>query len=136
MALNLFWGCLHQKLAFHFWRSIVSHSFEVGWHHSSPRGLDGQELSALGGNGHQGRGHGIWNVDGQGQDVGMHRLQSDPGTSYFSVFSLDGAVNGILVFVLGNLEVHMHSHFWWCPAPLEHSIHQQGKHPFSPGQRR
>ena len=32
----------------------------------------------------------------------------DPGASYFSVFSLDRAVNGILRFVLGNLEVHMH----------------------------
>ena len=32
----------------------------------------------------------------------------DPGASYFSVFSLDGAVNGILRFVLGYLEVHMH----------------------------
>ena len=57
----------------------------------------------------------------------------DPGASYCSIFSLDGAVNGILRFVLQNLEVHMHSRFWWCPAPLEHSIHQQGKHPFSPG---
>ena len=32
----------------------------------------------------------------------------DPGASYFSVFSLDGAVKGILRFVLGNLEMPMH----------------------------
>ena len=32
----------------------------------------------------------------------------DPGASYFSVFSLDGAVNGILRFVLGKLEVPTH----------------------------
>ena len=32
----------------------------------------------------------------------------DPGASYFSIFSVDGAVNGILRFVLGNLEVHTH----------------------------
>lgn len=34
----------------------------------------------------------------------------DPGASYFSVFSVDGAVNGILRFVLGKLEVHTHGH--------------------------
>ena len=34
----------------------------------------------------------------------------DLGASYFSVFSLDGAVNGILRFVLGNVEVHTHGH--------------------------
>ena len=32
----------------------------------------------------------------------------DPGASYFSVFSLGGAVNGILGFVLRNLEVDMY----------------------------
>ena len=32
----------------------------------------------------------------------------DPGASYFSVFSLDGAVIGILRFVLGKLEVPTH----------------------------
>ena len=40
----------------------------------------------------------------------------EPGASYFSILSLDGAVNGILRFVLGNLEVHMHGHCLVVPC--------------------
>ena len=40
----------------------------------------------------------------------------DPGASYFSVFSPDGAVNGILRFVLGNLEVHTRGRYPVVPC--------------------
>ena len=40
----------------------------------------------------------------------------DLGASYFSVFSPDGAVNGILRFVLGNLEVHTRGRYPVVPC--------------------
>ena len=51
---------------------------------------------------------GMWMV--RAEMLACTGFTHDPGASYFSVFSLDGAVNGILRFVLGNLEVHMHGH--------------------------
>ena len=46
----------------------------------------------------------------------------DPGASYFSIFSLDGAVTGILRFVLENLEVQLHGRCLVvsCPSGTQH----------------
>lgn len=43
----------------------------------------------------------------RGEMCGCTGCTGDPGASCFSLFSLDRAVNVILMFVLGNLKVHL-----------------------------
>jgi len=77
----------------------------------APRGLDGQEFAALMVPVGEGRGLMRWAmVSGmlmvRGEMWACTGFTGDSGASCFSLFSLDRAVNVILMFVLGNLNVH------------------------------